>query len=86
MTSVDLHVGLELIRLVELPVTEHAFERLLTRVDPQVSVEVPVGPEGLAALVAFVRFFTRVYPLVLLQTAGVEKPLPAHVANEGLLP
>lgn len=77
---------LELIGLVELPLTVQAFKRLLARVDPQVSVEVSVRSEGLAALVAFVRFFTGVNPLVLLQTAGVEEPLPADVTNKGLLP
>lgn len=81
----DLQVGLELIGLVELPLTVHALERLLPRVDPHVSVEVPVRSEGLAALVTFVRLLTRVNALVLLQTRGVEKPLPAHVANERLL-
>lgn len=79
-------MGLELIRLVELPMTVRTLKWLLTRVDAQVSVEVTVRSEGLAALVALVRFFTRVDPLVLLQTTGVEKPLPAHVTNERLLP
>lgn len=50
------------------------------------SVEVSVCPEGLAALVALVRFFACVNPLVLLQAAGVEKTLPAHIADEGPLP
>lgn len=50
------------------------------------SVEVSICSEGLAALVAFVRFLARVNPLVLLQTAGVVKPLPAHVTNIRLLP
>lgn len=71
---------------MELPVTVQTFERFLARVDPQVSVEVSVGSEGLATLVALVRFFSGVYSLVLLQAAGVEKALPAHVANKRLLP
>lgn len=82
----DLHVGLELVGLVELLVTVQTFKLLLARVDPQVPVEVSVCSEGLVALVAFVRLLARVNPLVLLQAASVEKPLPAHVTDEGLLP
>lgn len=66
--------------------TVHTFKRFLSRVDPQVSVVVPVCSEGLAALVTLVRFFPGVNPLVLLQTASMEKPLPTHLADAGLLP
>lgn len=85
LPGVDLQVGLELVRLVELPVTVQTLKWLLARVDPQVSVEVSVRSEGLAALVALVRFLAGVNPLVLLQTAGVEKSLAAHVTNKRLL-
>lgn len=85
LSRVDLDVRLQLIRLVELPVTVHTFKGLLAGVDPHVSIEVPVCSEGLAALIALVRFFPRVNPLVLLQAPGVEKPFPTDVTNERLL-
>lgn len=66
LPGVNLHVGLQLIGLVELSVAVHTFKGLLPRVDPQVSVEVPIGPEGLVTLITLVRFLTSVDPLVLL--------------------
>lgn len=86
LPCVDLHVGLELVRLVEFPLAVHALERLLAGVNPKVPVEITVCPEGLAALVALVRFLTGVNALVLLEAARVKKPLAAHVANKRLLP
>lgn len=85
LACVDLQVGLELIGLVELPMTERTLKGLLPRVDPHVPVEVSVRSEGLAALVTFVRLLACVNALVLLQTSSVEKPLSAHVANKRLL-
>lgn len=49
------------------------------------SVEVPVCSERLPAQVAFIRFLAGVNPLVLLQTAGVEKLLPTHGTDIRLL-
>lgn len=86
LPGVDLHVRLQLIGLVELPLTVQTFKRLLARVDPQVSVEVSVRSEGLAALVAFVRFLACVNALVLLQAPGVEESFPAHITDKRLLP
>lgn len=85
LPCVDLHVGLELVRLVEFPMAVHALKRLLAGVNPKMAVEITVCPEGLAALVALVRFLASVNALVLLEAAGVKKPLAAHVANKRLL-
>lgn len=66
--------------------TVHAFKRLLARVDPQVSVEIPVCSEGLVALVTLVRLLAGVNALVLLQAPRVEKSFPTNVTDKRLLP
>lgn len=86
LPGVDLHVGLELVRLVEFPMAVDTLERLLAGVNPKVPVEITVCPEGLATLVALVGFLAGVDALVLLEAARVKKPLAAHVANKRLLP
>lgn len=86
LPRVDLHVGLELVRLVEFPMAVHTLERLLAGVNPKVPVEITVCPEGLATLVALVGFLAGVDALMLLEAARVKKPLAAHVANKRLLP
>lgn len=65
--------------------TIHTFEWLLARVDPQVSVEIPICSEGFVTLIALVRFFAGVNALMLLQAPSVKKSFPANVTNKRLL-
>lgn len=59
---------------------------LLPRVDARVSEVVCVDPEGPVALLALVRFLSRVLELVGFQSLADYEPLPANVTDEGPLP
>lgn len=81
----NLHVRLELVGLMELLLAEYALKGLVSAVDAQVSVEVPVGAECFTTLLTFIGLFSCVDALVLLQAAGLEEPLPAHLTHKGLV-
>lgn len=63
-----------------------ALVRLLTSVDPQVSAEVCVYPEGLVALLTLIGFFSRVLEFVGLESLKDDEPLSTYLACERPLP
>lgn len=75
----NLHVKLDVSELPEPHSTDLTLVGLLPRVDPQVSQVVCVDPEGLAALLTFVRFLPGVLKFVGLQSLKDNEPLPTHV-------
>lgn len=78
---VDLHVGLELVGLSELPAAHGALVGLLPSVDQQVAVVVLRRPELFATLLAAVRFDSGVQQLVLLQLRRQQETFLAHGAD-----
>lgn len=78
----DLHVKLHVSQLPEPHPAYLALVGLLPRVDPHVSEQVGVDPEGLVALLTLMRFLSGVLQLVGLEGLRDDEPLPAHVTTE----
>lgn len=73
--------------LLSEPHTTHlTLIGLLSCVDPCVSEEVCVDPEGPVALLTFVGFLSGVLEFVGLQSLMDYKPLPTNVTGKGPLP
>lgn len=81
---VGVHVGLEVVGLAKLPPTHVTAVTLLSRVHPDVSLQVPSGPEGHPAGGTRERLLPRVHPSVGLHVGLQNKLLSADVAGEGL--
>lgn len=81
----DLHVKLDVSELPEPGAADLALVGPLPCVDPEVSEVVCVYPEILAALLAPVRFLSRVLQFVGLKGLADDEALPAHVTSKRAL-